>query len=250
MNIIILCAGSGRRIDIDKPKCLLKVNGKTILDRTLNLLRKNRQKEKNIIFALGYKNDMIKKKIKNKYNYFINKKYAKTNMVYSLFGCLSKISAEDTVILYGDIYYTQEIIDKILKSKNDITTAIDKNWKKTWKLKENFYEDLETLKIKKNKIIEIGGKTNEISSIDGRYIGATKFNKKTINFFIKFYSNKIKLGSQKYIKLDMTSLLMIMIKKGYKLSYKSINSFWHEFDNKKDIEIFNLYGNKFKNKKS
>ena len=57
-------------------------------------------------------------------------------------------SAEDTVI-YGDIYYTQEIIDKILKSKNDITTAIDKNWKKTWKLKENFYEDLETLKIKK-----------------------------------------------------------------------------------------------------
>ena len=117
-------------------------------------------------------------------------------------------------------------------------------------MKENFYEDLETLKIKKNKIIEIGGKTNEISSIDGRYIGATKFNKKTINFFIKFYSNKIKLGSQKYIKLDMTSLLMIMIKKGYKLSYKSINSFWHEFDNKKDIEIFNLYGNKFKNKKS
>ena len=171
-------------------------------------------------------------------------------MVYSLFSCLSKISIEDTVILYGDIYYTQEIIDKILKSKNDITTAIDKNWKKIWKLKDNFHEDLETLKIKKNKIIEIGGKTNEISSIDGRYIGATKFNKKTINFFIKFYSNKIKLGSTKYTKLDMTSLLMIMIKKGYKLSYKSINSFWYEFDNKKDIEIFNLYGNKFKNKKS
>ena len=59
-------------------------------------------------------------------------------MVYSLFSCLSKTFIEDTVILYGDIYYTQEIIDKILKSKNDITTAIDKNWKKTWKLKENF----------------------------------------------------------------------------------------------------------------
>ena len=48
----------------------------------------------------------------------------------------------------------------------------------------------------------------------------------------------------------MTSLLMIMIKKGYKLSYKSINSFWYEFDNKKDIEIFDLYESKFKNKKS
>jgi len=250
MNIIILCAGSGRRIDIDKPKCLLKINGKTILDRTLNLLRKNNQKNKNIIFALGYKNNMIKKIIKNKYNYFINKKYAQTNMVYSLFGCLSKIKIADTVILYGDIYYTQEIIDKILKSKNDITTAIDKNWKMIWKLKDNFHDDLETLKIKKNKITEIGGKTNEISSIDGRYIGATKFNKKTINFFIKFYSKKIKLGSTKYTKLDMTSLLMIMIKKGYKLSYKSINSFWYEFDNKKDIEIFDLYESKFKNKKS
>ena len=90
MNIIILCAGSGRRIDINKPKCLLKINGKTILDRTLYLLRNNNQENKNIIFALGYKNNMIKKIIKNKYNYFINKKYAKTNMVYSLFGCLSK----------------------------------------------------------------------------------------------------------------------------------------------------------------
>ena len=52
MNIIILCAGSGRRIDIDKPKCLLKVNGKTILDRTLNLLRKNRQKKKILFLPL------------------------------------------------------------------------------------------------------------------------------------------------------------------------------------------------------
>ena len=50
MNIIILCAGSGRRIDIDKPKCLLKINGKTILDRTLYLL-KNNQKIK-ILFLL------------------------------------------------------------------------------------------------------------------------------------------------------------------------------------------------------
>ena len=81
MNIIILCAGSGRRIDIDKPKCLLKINGKTILDRTLNLLTKNNHENKNIIFALGYKNNMIKKIIKNKYNYFINKNSKTTGLL-------------------------------------------------------------------------------------------------------------------------------------------------------------------------
>ena len=55
---------------------------------------------------------MIKKKLRIKYNYFINKKYAKTNMVYSLFGCLSKISAEDTVILYGIFIIPKKLLIK------------------------------------------------------------------------------------------------------------------------------------------
>ena len=51
MKIIILCAGSGKRLNIDKPKCLLKINGKTILYRTLSLLKKNKIKENQIYLA-------------------------------------------------------------------------------------------------------------------------------------------------------------------------------------------------------
>ena len=42
-------------------------------------------------------------------------------------------------------------------------------------------DDFETLKIKKNKIINLGEKTNNLKNIDGRYIGITKFSKKFIN---------------------------------------------------------------------
>ena len=71
MKIIILCAGSGKRLNIDKPKCLLKINGKTILYRTLSLLKKNKIKENQIYLALGYKNNIIVKNIKKTINFHI-----------------------------------------------------------------------------------------------------------------------------------------------------------------------------------
>ena len=43
------------------------------------------------------------------------------------------------------------------------------------KKKKFFKDDLEKLRLKKNKIVAIGKKTNKINNIDGRYVGITKF---------------------------------------------------------------------------
>ncbi len=251
MKIIILCAGSGKRLNIDKPKCLLKINGKTILYRTLSLLKKNKIKENQIYLALGYKNNIIVKNIKKTINYRINKDYKKTNMVFSLFNCLEENNIEDIVILYGDIYYSNEIIKKIVNSKNKISTVIDKKWKNIWELKDNFIEDLETLKLRNNKIVNIGGKTNNLKNIDARYVGATRFSKNVTKFFYKYYSEKIKsVLKNEYLKIDMTKLLMIMIKQGFDVKYIAIKDFWFEFDNRKDLKLFNDNAGKLQNKES
>ena len=47
-----------------------------------------------------------------------------------------------------------------------------------WQLKKNYIDDFEILKIKKNKIIELGNKTINLKEIDARYVGITKFFKK------------------------------------------------------------------------
>ena len=51
--------------------------------------------------------------------------------------------------------------------------------------KTQFKEDLEELKLKRNKVVAIGKKTNKIDDIDGRYVGITKFSKSIVQDFKK-----------------------------------------------------------------
>lgn len=245
MKVIILCAGYGKRIGLEKPKCLLSVNKKTLLNRTLLLLKKNKIKKKNITLALGFKSDLILNQTKKSINFIINRKYKETNMVYSFYKCLKKKNIEDILILYGDIFYSNEIIEKIISSKGNIVTAIDRNWKKIWKLKNNLKEDLETLKIKKDKIIFLGKKTRKFKNIDARFIGATKLSASVVNYFFRYYSDKLReKNNKKYLKLDMTGLLMKLITSGFDLEYTDNNDLWFEFDNQEDVKLFKKFTKK------
>ena len=83
MKAIILAAGRGTRIPQitkNKPKCLIKINKKTILERQISFLRK--LKIKDIIIIKGFKKDKILiKKIK----YIENKNYKRMNNLILFF---------------------------------------------------------------------------------------------------------------------------------------------------------------------
>ena len=64
MKVIILCAGKGRRFKIRTPKCLLKIGNETLVEKCLNNFKDNNIKSKDIIFASGFKENLIKLKIK------------------------------------------------------------------------------------------------------------------------------------------------------------------------------------------
>ena len=61
-SAIFLLAGSGNRIAklTKEPKCLLKINNQTIIDRNFRILKKLNIKK--IILVLGFKKNLIKKK--------------------------------------------------------------------------------------------------------------------------------------------------------------------------------------------
>ena len=63
LSAILLLAGYGKRIAnvTSKPKCLLKINDQTIIERNLNILKE--LKIKNVTLVLGYKKEFIKKEI-------------------------------------------------------------------------------------------------------------------------------------------------------------------------------------------
>ena len=100
MKLIVLAAGQGTRLrpyTNDKPKCLVQVQGKSILDYQLEAC--DRLGIHDQIVIAGYKQEKITRKGLKK---IINTRYHQTNMVSSLF-CASDFFDDDIFITYGEI---------------------------------------------------------------------------------------------------------------------------------------------------
>ena len=108
IKVIILAAGEGTRLrpyTLDKPKCMVEIDGKSLIDRQISVLEKAGIDE--IVLVGGFKIEMLKGKgsrIKE------NSNYSKTNMVWTLF-CAEDELQDDVIISYGDIVYSKKILD-------------------------------------------------------------------------------------------------------------------------------------------
>ena len=107
----------------DKPKALLDVKGKTILDRQVESL--NHCGIKDIVVIRGYKKEMI---TQANLRYYDNNRFEKTGELYSLF-CAEKEIEGRVILLYSDIVFDQGILEKLLKSEGDIVLVVDRAWR-------------------------------------------------------------------------------------------------------------------------
>ena len=238
MKVIILCAGKGRRLKINSPKCLLRIGKETIIEKCLKNLKENNISAKDIIFASGFKENLIKKIVGNKFVFIKNKDYENTNMVYTFFNEIKKIKNTDIIVTYSDIVFNSKDLNRLIKSKYKFTTLIDLNWKNLWKKKKKLLNDSETLKIDKNKIISLGKKTKNIKNIDGRFVGISKISSDEIKKIkVIFHENLLKYPD-KFKKIDMTNFFDFLIKKKQNIFATKTHLSWYEFDDKNDLKSF------------
>lgn len=115
MNAIILAAGLGSRLKPltkEVPKPLVKVNGLSLIERQIYLLKEAGICE--IIIVIGYMSDKFKF-LEKKYNVKLiyNNKYKEYNNIYSLY--LAQDYLNNTYILEGDVYLTKNLFIENLK---------------------------------------------------------------------------------------------------------------------------------------
>lgn len=231
MHLVLLAAGKGSRLPKkyrNSPKCMVKINKKTILDHNKEFY--NKFKFKTIIS--GFKNYKLKKFIKkNSFNNITNEKYKSTNMVYSLFK-LKNIKSNQIVVCYADIIFDKNIFNNLKKNKSLI--ILKKNWMNVWRgrMKYNkILNDAEDVLVKKKKLISIGQKIKK-KLPKFQYMGIIKLKYKDfIN--LKKYFKKVD-----YPKIDFTSFLNMALKcKIISLDTVITNKFWFEIDTKQDIDF-------------
>lgn len=237
LKAIILAAGEGTRLrpyTLDRPKCLVEVDGRSLLDRQLAVLRA--EGIQRVVLIGGYREGMLRR---DDTESRVNPRYAETNMVWTLF-CAEDALEGDILLCYGDIVYSREVLQALLRSKADIAVTIDLDWEAYWRARnEDPLDDAETLKLAEDgRILEIGQKPKSLAEIEGQYMGLMKFTAQGMQLLIKTFHDAKGAGSLRGKSLEkayMTDMLQAMIDLGYRLESVPVRGGWVEVDTVSDL---------------
>lgn len=123
VGAIILAAGQGKRLrpfTENATKCMLKIAGTTLLQRSLGFLKKAGVTD--VVLGLGYKSDNVHYSAQGmKVRHVLNQKWHCTNNIETLQLCLDDIRQADYFgcarffIIEGDIYLGENTLPKLLQ---------------------------------------------------------------------------------------------------------------------------------------
>ena len=244
MKAIFIAAGEGSRLENltkDLPKPLVEINGKSIIERQIELLRKNNVND--IIVVTGYKKEKFTfKNIK----YIHNPNFREQEQTGSLMVARSEIVG-DILIMFGDILFEETILQQMLNSKCDIVIAIDKDWEKSYEERpDNPKSEADKVLIKDDKVIQISAKNIKINDNDnniGELLGLMKLSPKGSKILIEQYEKleNSHVGkfhdAPSFKKAKFVDILQELLSLGIIITPVSIIGKWCEIDTKHDLEI-------------
>lgn len=113
MRAIILAAGEGKRLRgiTDNPKCMLEVNGETLIKRQLRLLEKVYCAP---VIVVGYKYKTLIDHVGGK-EFVMNPIWMQSNTLFSLLFAISG-SPVDTLVINGDVIFREDLLPKMLEA--------------------------------------------------------------------------------------------------------------------------------------
>jgi len=193
---IILAAGSGRRLKINKPKGLLNIGDKTLIEYSLHNLKK--AGINSVFIATGFGHEQYEEFFNSKTwpleIYLIhNPEWAACGSGYSLQIILEEIEeGEDVVILDSDILYNaEEFINFIQRKESNAILATN--------VPEGRHDACYIQTDIGNNLVKISKNLNELTVKDDdvtwEYIGITKCSAKSVKESLKYFKDLIKSTS-------------------------------------------------------
>jgi len=129
MKAVILCAGVGGRLrplTADRPKCLVEVGGRPILDSCLENLEAAGIGE--VILVTGYMSGLVEEHALDLYGTRVtivrNREYARTNTAVSLNLALKTLDS-DFILVNGDVLFDRGILDDLVRHPGPNCLAVD-----------------------------------------------------------------------------------------------------------------------------
>ena len=238
MQAIILAAGMGKRLKEltrDNTKCMVKVNGVTLIERMLKQLDKLNLSK--VVIVVGYEGKKLINyigglKIDTPITFIDNPVYYKTNNIYSLSLAKEYLCMEDTILLESDLIFEDDVLKELVEDERDTLALVDKyeSWMDGTCVKLDEYDNI---------VAFVPGKSFDFKEKEEYY--------KTVNIykFSKHFSQDIyvpfleaycsALGENEYYEQVLRVITMLDTPgiKGMRLSGQK----WYEIDDVQDLDI-------------
>lgn len=243
MKAIILAAGRGSRmknLTDARPKCLVELRGKALLDWQLEALHGAGISE--IAIVTGYKRELL---LNRGLMEFYNPRWAETNMVSSLACAQEWLQAEPCIVSYSDIFYEASAVKSLVSSAASLAVTYDPHWLKLWE--KRFGDpllDAETFRLNSDKTLaEIGNKPKSVQEVQGQYMGLLYF---TPDGWGEVLRIRAGLPSAECDRMHMTGTLQRVIEAG-RIAIEAVpyEFSWGEVDSAEDLLMYqnsSMYG--------
>jgi L-glutamine-phosphate cytidylyltransferase len=126
---VILAAGVGERLrplTEDRPKALVEVAGRTILDRTIDSLVAYGVRR--VIVATGYREEALREALRDvacEVDFCPNPEFATTQNMVSLALCAEAVGEAAFFKLDGDVLFTHDVLARLDASAAPLAVAVD-----------------------------------------------------------------------------------------------------------------------------
>jgi choline kinase len=242
MKAIVLTAGTGTRLrpyTDDRPKCLVELGGKTLLDRQIAAFRSRDITDVTIV--AGYHAERFSG---HGYAMIINPRYDSTNMVETLFCARHLMTGDaDLIVSYGDIVYEPAVLDALVESAAPVSVVVDRKWRAYWERRfADPLADAETLRLDfDGYILELGKRPGSLEEIEAQYIGLIKFNRSHVPALLRTYENMDRerlYDGRSFETMFMTSFLQFLIDSAWRVKAVPVNGGWLELDTVGDLNLY------------
>ena len=248
--VIIPAAGEDsvlREILNGKPKAMLEICGKTLLEHQIHALNNNNLKDITVIAGYGRKQMRA-----DGINILENPDFKNGSVLNSLFIGKEKMM-NGFIMLYADILMKDEIIKNLMNRREDIILVADNSTQYHAAQEGNILDFIigkhqnkrvrrEIRFASENVVAKIGSKINP-ETASHEFIGLAKFSKTGAEQLIETYNDVLNnyqgqfQESEDISQLNLTDLIQEMIDRGFTVNYMEIHKGWLEIHNTEHIAL-------------
>ena len=238
MQAVILAAGMGKRLKeltSNKAKCMVEVNGVSLVERALRILDKKQLSR--VVIVVGYEAEHLmcfinSLQLQTQIVFINNEIYDKTNNIYSLLMAKDYLVTEDTLLLESDLIFEESLIDCLLEDERPTLALVDKfaSWMDGTCMELDYDDSIREF---------IPGKYLKFEEKENYYktVNIYKFSQNfSANTYIPFLEAYLKaMGVNEYYE---SVIKLIALLENSEIRAKRLqNQVWYEIDDVQDLDI-------------